>query len=362
MEKFESQVYRKKLADEIKQVRTESGRDMGRQLLKQEHESEIYQASVILKELKRNLPEEYQAKLNSFLTFESQESLAENFEITDISDKLSIKHRLVIEAGILENLYYHSGTVNKYSKSDNTLNKLSEVRKLLFPNKEEDGGWGIESGPDLFNDISDGDFYNNHNFTHVANGLGYKRDELISPFDPASILNCKSSEETSYLHVCAGYNGCAKQIDKALIILSSKNLATRKFIETYFDMNRLLPIEARENYRGEVGYKSIDNTKSPIITSTQALLFLADYPIICFDTPFDVEGKEIRWNEFASKIINLANGKMYSRKQTVVENEEVEKSIDYYRDLAKERYSSKNLTSDKEMISKGIPEGVRKLR
>lgn len=357
MEEFESQEYRNELANKLKQTRNEEGRESGKVLLNEERETAIYKVSALLNELKKRLPKEYLGYLESFLKPGDLEALHETFEITDISDKLTPEHRLVVESEILENFYYHLYRGNNSWLPKEIREKFMEMKNTLFPGQDEER-WGIKEGPEIINEISDGALYDNHNFTHVV--LGQKttetgRKNLVQPFNPESTIVGGTMGNNEF-YVDPGYNGYASQLNGTLIVLSPQSLASRKFIEAilsdpgvYQDKNKP---RLGENDRGDLGYGTEDYGHSRSV-KTYALLFLANYPMIEHQDgiPLPLKDKEFKWSDISTKMVNLASGRLYERKQTELETEEVQESIQFYRNLLKNE-SGIDLVPDQEKFDK----------
>ena len=340
MEKFESEEYRDQLAVKITQARSTEGRNKAKELLKTEHESLLYKVSELLSKLKNVLPKEYQDYLDEFIKVEDSEEVLEKFEVKDISSLLTLEHKLFIEAEILEHFVFHK---HGYKVPDQIKAYFEEIKTLLFP-QSDTFKCGIDSGPKLFNEITEGKFLDNRNVNHVVNAERNNIESLIKPFAfESQILQSHS------IYLCAGDNGYAQQISKPLVIFEPSDLNARKFIEEGYDFQHrpiLDNAELRKDKNGNVGYfvYSIDGRLGTQQSSLYRLLFLANYPILPGNVYNELvlvktnnKNIEYKWSEVASEVVNLPAGKLYKRRQTPEEAVEVDESIKYYRDLLKVR-------------------------
>lgn len=358
MEKLESQEYRDQLAAKIKNVKSNEGPDRARELLiGSERESVVYKVSELLHRLKNVLPTEYEDYLEKFIHIEDSQEVLENFEIIDISSFLKLEHRLFVEAEILEQFAYHK---YKHDVPSEIKTYFKEITTLLFPQSDTGGfGWGIDSGPDLFNEITEGRFFDNRNLNHVVNAQRNVREFLIEPFHFESQIKTEGSRGNKSFFLCAGYNPYTQQISKPLVIFNPKDMRARKFVEEGYEFygekiadhvrskgNNAHLIKDKE---GNVGYcvgggDKMKDRKSPLYR----LLFLAAYPIFpdhgyeelvfSFDKTGNKDTTEYTWSDISSEMVNLHTGKRYIGRQKLEDDLKVDESIQFYRKLLRDKF------------------------
>jgi hypothetical protein len=356
MEGFKSQKYRDDLATQLMLARSKG--ENAQNILSTEKESVLYKVSEIIKRLKGGLPKEYDEYIRGFKESTDSEQVLENFDVEDISDRITLEHRLFIEAETMEDFAIHFYDREEFPQS--IYKDIGEIRALLFPTDTGTEQWGIEAGPDLYNEITEGEFFDNRNLNHVV--LGQKTGKnltplLVKPFDFDSGMMSVGEDTkplSKILFLGAGYNGYACQLSKPLLILKPTDLKARKFVEnshSYKDTEQLIKeaevykrnISFERDEKGKLGYRTGDYN-SPL----HNLLFLAGYPLleqpdvgIAMDFR-DFRNKpvaEYKWSDVATEMVNLRAGKLYKRKQSEDEVSLAEEGVEFYRDLLRTRFN-----------------------
>ena len=107
--KFESFEYRDELAKKIKGSRKEDIVGKDQEILEEEREKIIYKVSKLIQDLRRGLSPEMRVHLEEFKKQnEDSQELQDLYIIIDISEALTQRHRLMIEAEAIEDIYYAS--------------------------------------------------------------------------------------------------------------------------------------------------------------------------------------------------------------------------------------------------------------
>src|SRR3989344_1750559 len=372
--KFESQEYRHSLAKNLKEKRSQGENDEAREMLEKEKEAKLYEVTRMIQELRRGLPKTASEELDAFLEDkEDTEDMRANFDIVDVSGRLTQEHRLFIELDIIHDFYVgnlealgmtlnpkvgrdefygkelpgekEAAERNRFKMWQDVNSKFKKAIRLLNPEGDVGGGTylTIEGTEALMKDITNGEITNNHNLTHVVTGVKTWRQaqkHLRRPFDESSVIEPSNDEQL--LCIAAGnVMGLHKQIAKPIIILTPRDPVARNFIKegTKVDLDDPAVEDSISKRAARLEYLESEGVwwNKGISYGGSALLFLADLPSraaeIRTDLPVDKEGnlKKIAWKDIASIIVNLRKGKVYFRKISSEGEQEVEEDIRRYR-------------------------------
>lgn len=358
MEKFESQEYRDRLAKKIKAVRKENTREQAKaDLNKEKTESDLYRISSSLHELKQSLPKEVRLAIDEFLIPKNKEILERDFDVEDVSGLLSQEQKLFIELNIIEDLLIvQCRKKGELYTSKDIQDKIQKILLEFFPNKADQYSWGVKTGLELYDKITEGGFSDNRNFSHVINGQRRSNDHFAKPLDVETVIkgSVDMEPQTEFFYVCPGENEYAKQIDKPLILFCPHDMAARRFMKDLLPQDiekHLKHVFFRRDEKGKLGYDTgLNNSWDP---NMYPLLFLANYPMLPrigeIRLKFYPETKRSDWVDVASEIINLPAGKRYKRKRQDGDEQGIEKDIKYYRDLLKRKIGI-DLEKDKDSV------------
>ena len=363
MEKFESDKYRDLLAERLKTTKNSDGLETAQITLEIEKDNFEYKISKVLHDIRRILPKEVlDLEKTSFPNYESVENDAE-WETEDVSDKIPRNVKLLIEFNVISNIL-NSILVHKAIEIDAKNHDNCVEVSVMIRNFEAQHDLDMST---LADELSRGAFINNHNINHVVGGSSklYKYTKF-QPEDEIKESNIwlYSGENVFYntsqpLMISTPFSKQSRDFFKSAFYRNEESVINT-FRERFGSGDRIYPYDPEGVFSGyeidDSKRRKVDDSNSGTSLDHNSpgyiLLHLANLPIRQDEIHLRFYGsnlnervngmkkpiKKYNWKEAFDFIIDLRVGKIFRRKQSAEEKQEIKADIERYRKLLRKEF------------------------
>lgn len=353
MEKFSFENYRDNLAKELKDTKRNVGHIAAREKSRQEKITENYQTAKSLRDIKKTLPEDVVADvLHNFKEVEREDD-PNNWDVENIADKVPQEFKYLIDSDILSIVVGKMGLDNeqRYEINESIRRVVRNTTDDVMTYEYKERRQKVYKLVDM---LMEGSFLDEHNLNHVVTGLSYSDKHTgEASFDRYSNIEPSQGNEWGKDGLWTTPHGNLYSTKmRPIVNFSPNNLATHLFFENAFyppinTMLEHLKLEAQRKYVG-----SADEGESNL----ERLYFLAGLPMpkeVGLGLFFDFESVrqrdervekgdtgrltvDVNWMEIADKILDFKSGKIWKRKHTKEELNEVKNRQEFYQEWIKE--------------------------
>lgn len=374
MEKFQFENYRDGLAKELKKIRKrEGGKEDAKEKLKEEKNNADYEDAKKFHRIRNELPRHIVNEAMDYLEGVDNPAM---WDVEDISDKIPGAYKLIIDKHILHDISYRIypnvegnearwdidrriDKIREQPESENRFEREQKERLL----KEE-----IENFLDT---LTDHRLLDGHNINHGVMGNGGTAEHFrAKAFNRYGKIEASSAENYNngfWTCIAGGYYSA---LGNPAVIFSPNNIATRSFFEQKFDPpieDLLEGMAEKEKQNPSIFLRNLKSIlvfegkefKGFNVSSYQGnpdfarILFLAGLPFasdgssgksICFPFESRKKGMERRkrgdyskvpieesWMDIADCIIDLRQKKVWKRKYSKEELDQVETEKERYK-------------------------------
>lgn len=374
MEKFEFENYRDELARELNETRKkDGGRAAAKEKLEEVRGDENYTDSKALHRIRNEFPRQV---VSEAMDYQERVDDPTMWDVEDVSDKIPEEYKHMIDKATLHDISrkVYLGVENNKGRwdVDERIDKIREKPKNDDLHEQDRQEELLDKKIDRFrNELLGHRLLDNHNLNHLVMGHGGSAEQFrAKPFDRYSQIEASSTGDTDedgfWMNTAGGHY---RRLDRPAVVFSPDNLATRHFFEQKFypPIEKLLE-ELAESEKKDPG-STFRDIKSRLVfyddvfkgfgvrnhgDDIARLLFLTGMPLASgysnpnkvlffpFESREDARRKrkekdwskvpvEETWMDIADCVIDLRQRKVWKRKYSQEESDQVKVEKEKYK-------------------------------